>query len=244
MSVLLDANEITPKSVLRHRPINPTSKGKKAKTKTTITDQWQPPVTIARASRTKHREPVSTPEETRPLVQEKKTEEPKVQVSQKAQKRQTGQQEQGEVITSVMHARRASWVLLVVLGMLLATGLVLGGQLISALWGNTWNTLHYGYPRTYQTDAFVGDETGKVPSHFIALNLHDQIEILELPGGDATHIRIYQGPRLYGPNADLIPVTLSFVRGSNPKYPDMLVQFQGTHVLFRNVHGTFEMVNS
>ncbi len=244
MSVLLDANEITPKSVLRHRPINPTEKSKKAKTKAKTTDQWQPPVTVARASRTRHRKPVSTSKEAQPLVQERKTEEPKIQVSQKAQKRQTGQHEQGEVTTSVVHARRASWVLLFVLGMLLATGLVLGGQFISAWWDNTWNTLHYGYPRTYQTNAFVGDEIGKIPSHFIALNLHDQIEILELPGGDATHIRIYQGPHLYGSNANLIPVTLRFVRGSNPKYPDMLVQFQGTHVLFRNVHGTFQMVNS
>lgn len=238
MPVLLDVNEITPKSLLRHRPINTTEKGKKTKAKTKITDQWQPPITVARASRTKHMRPASAPEETQPLVQERKIEEPETQTIQK------GRQNQVEIIAPVLHGRRASWVLLFVMGMLLATGLVLGGQLVSSWWGNTWNTLHYGYPRTYQIDAFVGDETGKTPSHFIALNLHDQIEILELPGGDATHIRIYQGPRLYGPNADLVPVTLRFVRSTNPKYPDMQVQFQNTHVLFRNVHGTFQMVNA
>ena len=243
MPALLDANEITPKSLLRHRPINPTTKGKKAKT----TDQWEPAVTVARASRTRHIPSASAPKETPSLIQERKTEEPITQESQKDQKDQKTQkicQEQKKTTASVTHMRRPSWVLLFVAGMVLATGLVLGGQLIGAWWGNTWNTLHYGYPRTYQADAFVGDEMGKTPSHFIALNLHDQIEILEFPGGDATHVRIYQGPRLYGPNADLVPVTLRFVRGTNPKYPDMLVQFQGMHVLFRNIHGTFQLVNS
>lgn len=255
MPALLDANEITPKSVLRHRPINATEKGKKTRAKTT--QQWQPPVTIPRASRTRHMQPLSAPEEIQPAVQERKTEKPKVSQVSKGpgrpavsecpeipaiQKLQKGQQNQRKAAASVQRARPASWVLLVVSGMLLATGLVLGGQLIGTWWNNTWNTLHYGYPRTYQTDAFVGDETGRTPSHFIALNLHDQIEILELPGGDAAHIRIYQGPRLYGPGADLVPVTLRFVLSTNPKYPDMLVEFQGTHVLFRNLHGTFQMV--
>jgi hypothetical protein len=59
-------------------------------------------------------------------------------------------------------------------------------------------------------DAFVGHEQGRTPSHFIALNVQGQMEIIELPGGDATHAKIYLGPRIYGPGADLVPVTLRF----------------------------------
>ena len=67
-------------------------------------------------------------------------------------------------------------------------------------------------PRTFQVDAVVGQGDSLVhPSHFIALNLHGQIEVIEFPGGDATHARIYLGPHLYGSNASLVPVTLQFV---------------------------------
>jgi hypothetical protein len=100
--------------------------------------------------------------------------------------------------------------------------------------------LHYGRPRTFQMDAFVGHETGRVPSHFIALNLHGQIEIIELPGGDATHARMYMGPHMYGPEADLVPVTLRFVASAQPHHPDLLILFQNTQVVFHNAGGTFE----
>ncbi|GHO90189.1 hypothetical protein KSF_002370 [Reticulibacter mediterranei] len=52
----------------------------------------------------------------------------------------------------------------------------------------TWDDFQYGQPRTFQTDAFVGHEMGRTPSHFIALNMQGQIEIIELPGSDATHV--------------------------------------------------------
>ncbi len=61
--------------------------------------------------------------------------------------------------------------------------------------------LHYGRPRTFQIDAYVRhNEAPGMPSHFIALNLRGHIEVIELPGGDASHARIYLGPQLYGFN--------------------------------------------
>jgi hypothetical protein len=59
-----------------------------------------------------------------------------------------------------------------------------------------WSTgvldlMHYGNPRTYQTDAVVGqgDNAGH-PSHFVALNLRGQIVILDfrlaIPPGHAS----------------------------------------------------------
>src|SRR5215467_332334 len=99
----------------------------------------------------------------------------------------------------------------------------------------TLDDLHYGRPRTFQIDAYVGhNEAPGMPSHFLALNLHDRIEIMELPGGDATHARIYLGPQLYGPDADLVPVTLSFKDVNGDHRLDMILHFQGTQVVFLN----------
>lgn len=110
---------------------------------------------------------------------------------------------------------------------------------------NEINTLKYGYPRSYQTDAFVGhNESGGIPSHFIALNLHGHIEVIELPGGDASHAHIYVGPQLYGVNSDLAPVTLRFVDVNGDHKPDMILLFQSNHVVFLNENNTFRPPNS
>jgi hypothetical protein len=126
---------------------------------------------------------------------------------------------------------------LLYLGMGMLTMLLLWVVLSAVVnWATTTlDTLHYGYPRTYQTDAWVGhNEQSSQPSHFIALNLEGRVEVIELPGGDATHARIYLGPQLYGPGNDLVPVTLSFVDVNGDHRPDMLINFQGSRVVFIN----------
>jgi hypothetical protein len=108
-------------------------------------------------------------------------------------------------------------------------------------WGQTTlDDLRYGRPRTFQIDAFVGhNEAAGIPSHFIALNLNGHIEIIELPGGDPAHARIYSGPQLYDPDASLVPVTLSFADVNGDHKPDMLVHFQGTRLVFINDGSAF-----
>ncbi len=133
---------------------------------------------------------------------------------------------------------RLGWVP-IALGMLLMLLVVVLGQWVLGWVQTASDDLHYGRPRTFQMDAFVGHETGTVPSHFIALNLQGQIEIIELPGGDATHARMYVGPHLYGPGADLVPVRLRFVASAQPHHPDMLILFQNTQVVFHNAGSTF-----
>ena len=123
--------------------------------------------------------------------------------------------------------------------MLLTLSLVVLGHLALVWAALTWDDLHYGRPRTFQVDAFVGHETTGIPSHFIALNLHGRIEIVEFPGGDATHARVYLGPQLYGDNADLVPVRLQFVDTRHDHHPEMLVVFGENHLVFRNEQGTF-----
>jgi hypothetical protein len=77
------------------------------------------------------------------------------------------------------------------------------------------------------------------PSHFIAMNLRGHIEVIEFPGGDAAHARIFIGPQLYGPGSDLLPVKVQFVATHNLHTPDMELLFQNTTLVFHNIQGTF-----
>ncbi len=124
---------------------------------------------------------------------------------------------------------------------MLATVVMLAVVITLTNWvTNTLNDIHYGRPRTFQVDAFVGhNESTGIPSHFIALNLHGRIEIIELPGGDVAHARIYLGPQLYGADADLVPVTLTFIDVNGDHRPDMVVHFQDTQIVFINDQGGF-----
>jgi len=112
---------------------------------------------------------------------------------------------------------------------------------LAVSWGSTTlNDLQYGRPRTFQIDALVGhNEAGGTPSHFIALNLHGRIEVIEFPGGDGSKARIYLGPQLYGTDANLVPVTLSFVDVNGTHRPDMILHFQNTQLVFINDQGGF-----
>jgi len=199
------ASPLTPKSVLRHRPLFSHE-----------TTHIRP--TVARASRPPQR--TSTQEAVPPFVCVRKT--------------------------TVPHKKklRLSHTLAPIgVGMLVALLAVLVGQALLAWCATTWDDLHYGRPRTYQIDAFVGHEAGHTPSHFLVLNLHGRVEILELLGGDPTHTRLYLGPHIAGIGADLVPVTIQFVPSQQPQHPDMLVVFQGTQLRFHNVNGGFQLAN-
>jgi hypothetical protein len=125
-------------------------------------------------------------------------------------------------------------------GMLATLALIAVLSIVTSWFTTTLDDLRYGRPRTFQVDAYVGhNEAPGNPSHFLAVNLHGRIEIIELPGGDASHARIYIGPQLYGSDADLIPVTLSFIDVNGDKKPDMIINFQGTQVVFINDQGGF-----
>ncbi len=144
------------------------------------------------------------------------------------------------VLKKTKSARQAHPLLYLGVGMI---AMLLLWTLLSSVFG--WFTtviddMRYGRPRTYQTDVFVGhSEQNGTPSHFLALNLNRRIEIIELPGGDATHAKIYLGPQLYGANDDLTPVTLGFVDVNGDHKPDMIVNFQASRIVFINDQGGF-----
>ncbi len=47
------------------------------------------------------------------------------------------------------------------------------------------------------------------------------------------------GPRLTGPHADLVPVTLQFVDTRHDHQPDMVVSVGGEQFIYPNVNGQF-----
>jgi hypothetical protein len=110
----------------------------------------------------------------------------------------------------------------------------------------TWDDLHYGRPRTYQTDQVVGHNDSRAnPSHFIALNLNRHVEVIEFPGGDPAKAKVYVvGPTLIGPGQDLTPVTLTFKDVNGDGKPDMIVNIQDTRLVFINENGAFRPLHS
>ncbi len=126
------------------------------------------------------------------------------------------------------------------LGMCFTLVLILVGQSFIVWAHMTLDDWQYGRPRTFQTDLYVGQESSDQPSHFLAINNHGQVEIIEFPGGDPTHARLFLGPHLTGINADLTPVTLRFLDPHHTHHPDMLVLCGNISALFLNRQGTFQ----
>ena len=128
----------------------------------------------------------------------------------------------------------------VIFGMLTMLALWLGGALLITWWNTNQDDIHYGRPRTYQTDFVVGHSDGSDrPSHFIAINYHRHVEIIEFPGGDTSKARIYQGPDLYGDGQDLAVVTLTFTDVNGDGKVDMIINVGSAHIVFINDNGQF-----
>jgi len=244
MPVLESTDEITPRSVLRHRPI-----GDKATT--SGTESFIPTSTAPvaqRASRTRPRDTDASED----VSEWQRGEADDTRADRKTTKPQraktTSQKLPKAPSSGRIRNKRKFWQgahPLLYLGVGMITMLALWTLLTSAVswWNTTWDDLHYGRPRTFQIDAYVGhNETTGIPSHFIAINLNGRIEIIEFPGGDGSKARIYLGPQLYGTEDDLIPVTLSFADVNGDHLPDMIIHFQSSRIVFINDQGGFRLL--
>jgi len=242
MPVLESTDEITPRSVLRHRPIgDKTAKtGKESAIPSTSTTPVAQRASRLRPKNTDVAEDISEwqREETDETRTGRKTAVPR-QVDTTSQKLPKAPK------SARIRSKRRFWYgahPLLYLGVGMIAMLALWTLLSSAmsLWNTTWDDLHYGRPRTFQIDVPVGhNETTGTPSHFIAVNLNGRIEIIEFPGGDGSKARIYLGPQLYGAGDDLIPVTLSFADVNGDHLPDMIIHFQSSRIVFINDQGGF-----
>jgi len=241
MPVLESTDEITPRSVLRHRPIG-------IKTATSGTESILPTSTTPVAQRASRVRPGNT-DVAEDVSEWQRGEADVIRADRKTTKPQqvkTTSQKMPKVPNSgLIRNKQKSWQgahPLLYLGVGMIAMLALWTLLTSAIswWNITWDDLHYGRPRTFQIDAsVVHNETTGTPSHFIAINLNGRIEIIEFPGGDGSKARIYLGPQLYGTGDDLIPVTLSFADVNGDHLPDMIIHFQSSRIVFINDQGGF-----
>lgn len=217
------SDRLTPRSVLRHRPIGTRSR-------------LENPPSVARASRSASGTHTQRHQQTQRRSQAvARTTTASVDVPV------VPVWKQGVHPSASASRASGSLVLPMVLGMLLAMIVVLVGQLLIGWVDNLWNELQYGSPRTYQVDEVVGHHDSIAhPSHFLAFNLHGQIEVIELPGGDVSRAKVYVVARLAGPQADLVPVILHFVPNQQTHELDMVVSFGGEQVVYRNGQGAFD----
>jgi hypothetical protein len=113
--------------------------------------------------------------------------------------------------------------------------LVLGSTAFSNWWQVHQDDMQYGRPRTFQLDAVVGHADSRAnPTHLIFLNLNRHVEIIELPGGNASHAHIYQGPVLFGPGQDLTPITGQLRDVNGDGKPDIIVHIQDQQLILLN----------
>ncbi len=138
---------------------------------------------------------------------------------------------------------RVHWSFVFGVGMVAMLGLWVLGNMALHWWQVTQDDFHYGRPRTFQVDAVVGHhDSPSNPSHFVAMNYRSHVIIVEFPGGDTTHARLYQGPALYGDGQDLAAVTLAFKDINSDNKPDMILVVGATHIAFINDGGQFRLL--
>src|SRR5258708_6684459 len=139
--------------------------------------------------------------------------------------------------------RNRHWSVYLVTGMATMTALVIGLNSLGSWWQHVQDDWTYGYPRTYQTDAVIGHnyDSRAHPSHFLAINLHGQVEVFELPAGDPTKVRVFLGPILSGAGADQAVVTISFVDLDHDGTPDLVLRYGDNEEVLYNKSGTFQM---
>ena len=136
---------------------------------------------------------------------------------------------------------RPNWMFYVGMGMIAALVLWLLGSSVVAWGQRVYNDWHYGYPRTFQTDAIVGhnNDNRTHPSHFVAMNLNRQVIVIEIPAGDPSKSVSYVAPiYISGSGGDLAPVTLEFRDVNRDGKADMIV-----HVWLPGQNQVFVFIN-
>lgn len=95
--------------------------------------------------------------------------------------------------------------------------------------------VRYGYPRTYQTDGYVGfREAGGLPTHFTVINAHRQIVVLIMPGTDPARVTVIKGPYLFGPGQEFSPATLTLEDANRDGHPDIELHVAGQTLTYLN----------
>ncbi len=90
-------------------------------------------------------------------------------------------------------------------------------------------------------DAVVGHgDSADHPSHFIFLNLSGHVIIIELPGGDVSHAKIYAGPTIFTDDAASVPITGEFKDVNGDGKIDLIVHIQDQRIIYLNDGSQFK----
>lgn len=129
--------------------------------------------------------------------------------------------------------------LLAVVALYAVLGNVLG-------WAQTRiDDIRYGTPRTFQLDAAIGHEdSADRPTHLIAMNLNQQVVVIELPGGDASKIRTLTGPYLFGATESKTPVLLRLDDLNGDGTKDLVVSVKNEEIVYLNRNGQFNLITA
>jgi len=142
--------------------------------------------------------------------------------------------------TQAQRSMRRFPLIAILVGVVLTIVLFMSLSALGSWWHTYQDDIHYGRPRTSQLDAVVGhDDSVMHKTHFIFLNLNRHVEIIEIPGGDATHTRIFLGPVLFGDGQDLTPVTGEIRDVNGDGKPDLILHIQDEQIVFLNNGTTF-----
>jgi hypothetical protein len=120
-------------------------------------------------------------------------------------------------------------------GVIAMLALWVGLQMFFSWWQVHQDDATYGRPRTYQFDAVFGhNDSAANPTHIIIVNLNRRIIVIELPGGDPTHARIYSGPTLFGDGQDFTPATSKAIDVNGDGKLDLVLYVQDQRIVFIN----------
>lgn len=149
-------------------------------------------------------------------------------------------------IEEVEHKQRRFPLMAILIGMVVMALLAVALSSFTSWWHIHLDDMQYGRPRTFQLDAVVGHggDSATNPTHFIFMNLNRHIEIIELPGGDSAHARIYPGPILFGDGQDLTPVTAEIHDVNGDGKPDLIIHIQDQQLVFINDGSQFRPLRS
>src|SRR6266851_4725926 len=116
---------------------------------------------------------------------------------------------------------RTTFVIWLCIGLIV---MIVGWWLLSWLanwWQGVQDNMKYGNPRTFQTEQYMnlGDSPAH-PDHFIAINLHGEIEVIVMNSLDHTRNTMYG---LTNVGNESIPATLSFRDTSGSGRMDVIV---------------------
>jgi len=130
---------------------------------------------------------------------------------------------------------RMHWSAILGSGMTIMILLFIGGTLINSWWTNHQLDATYGFPRTWQCDAVVGhSDSTQHPTHFIFMNLEGRVVIVEMPGGNVAHAKIYQGPQIFTDSPASVPVTGEFQDVNGDGKVDMIVHVGSSQIIYLN----------